>query len=322
MPEGFLSKRASCAYLLPLAVSASLLFVNISIADAGNSFPGKGKEDVWMQARTVSDIGQIQMQSGQYAEAINSFKNAISIYRDDPLFFCALGAAFEKTNRLAEAEKAYRDALAQDPKTADAWFRLAELCTKLKKTDQADIAYGKAYSIAPNRFDICFKQAINLSQKNNEEAGAVMKRALSLARTDKEKLEVKQYMSKVSAETAPPQAGSVRLFKIFLQEGNPAANTQGAANQVIGTDGLFAYAGPAGRVISQRGLKRVLELVLIDNANRRMRLNSQDALSMMRGKGIAGLKAKGWAGEVRPVPVSDLNPKTETGSQFVIPPAI
>jgi tetratricopeptide (TPR) repeat protein len=306
---------------LPWAAGLILL-CPFSVVLAEDAVPGKGKEEAWMNARTVADIAKIQLNSGKYDDAVNGYKSAISIYSDDPSFHWGLGAALQKANRTREAEQAYRSAVQKDSKSADGWFRLAELSSKLGNVVQADSAYSKAYELAPDRFEICFKQAINLASKDAARSSALMKRAFALAKTPKDKADVTQYMSKVSADTAPPTANAVRLFKITTQAASASSAAATGANQAIGKDGLFAYAGPAGRSISQRGLKKVLELVLIDNSNRRMRLTAQDALSLMRIGGIAGLKAKGWAGEVRPIPITDLNPQTEIGSQFVIPSPI
>jgi len=307
-----------------LSLTACLISAGCFVlrAQADDVVPGKGKEEAWIKARTVADIAKIQMQSGKFDDAINSYRSAIDTYSDDPSFHCGLGAALEKVNRVGEAEQAYKLAVQKDGKSADAWFRLAEVSSKLRHTNQADLAYSRAYEFAPGRFDICFKQAINLASKDAAQSSALMKKALALAKSPKEKAEVKQYMSNVSADTAPPAANAVRLFKITRQANSPAAASVTAANQFIGKDGLFAYSGPAGRTISQGGLKKVLELVLIDNSNRRMRLSAQEAMLLLRGSGIAGLKAKGWAGEVRPIPITDLNPQTEIGSQFVIPAPI
>lgn len=313
--------KAGGRLLLPLTAGLIALCPS-SIVCADDVVPGKGKEEAWMNARTVADIAKIQMNSGKYDDAINGYKSAINVYSDDPSFHWGLGAAFEKANRPKEAEQAYRNAVQKDSKSADGWFRLAELSSKLGNARQADSAYTRAYELAPDRFDICFKQAINLASKDATKSSALMTKALSLAKTPKDKADVKQYMTKVSADTAPPTANAVRLFKITTQVVGASSAASPGANQAIGKDGLFAYAGPAGRSISQRGLRKVLELVLIDNSNRRMKLSAQDALSLMRVGGIAGLKAKGWAGEVRPIPITDLNPQTEIGSQFVIPSPI
>ena len=309
------------ALLFSLAASSLSICCIQSSVLAGDPIPGNGKEDVWMKARTLADIGRLQLDGGKYDDAINSFKSAINLYAADISFYSSLGLALEKTNRLREAERVYKDALQKDPKSAESWYRLAEISTKLHNSSQAESAYTKAYEFAPGDFAICFKQAINLSSRDAAKSASLMKKAASLASTVKEKAEMKQYLSKVAAESAPPPQNAIRLFKITTAA-SPNAAAKNIATQYIGKDGLFAYSGPAGVPISQRGLKRVLELILVDNSNRRMRLSSQDALRLMSESGIAGLKAKGWAGEVRPVPVTDVAPDTETGTKFVIPTAL
>ena len=221
----YFCKSARARLFLPLA--AGLIAICFSAAvHADDAVPGKGKEEAWMNARTVADIAKIQLTSGKYEDAINGYKSAISVYSDDPSFHWGLGAALEKANRPKEAEQAYRNAVQKDSKSADGWFRLAELSSKLGNASQADAAYTKAYELAPDRFEICFKQAINLASKDAAKSTALMTKGLSLAKTPKDKADVKQYMTKVSADTAPPTANAVRLFKITTQ----AASTSSPAD--------------------------------------------------------------------------------------------
>jgi hypothetical protein len=152
------------------------------------------------------------------------------------------------------------------------------------------------------------------AQKNFKQSTELFNSAIHLARNDAERREAKQYGDQMSDEKTPLPQTSVRLFRIKMQQ------IPDGVPKICGIDGLFAYTGPPGKTMIQQGAHQVHELLLFDKAGKRLFISPTEAQTLIRSGGLRGLKAKGWAGEVRQVSILDMNPDGSTGSRFVIPP--
>lgn len=92
----------------------------------------------------------------------------------------ALGRSLEESGDLNRAEAAYRNALAKDPKRADAEQRLAILADERGDQAEADRRFDRALRLAPKDPDILCDRGYNLYlQRRWTEAEAHLKRALA-----------------------------------------------------------------------------------------------------------------------------------------------
>lgn len=93
----------------------------------------------------------------------------------------ALGRSLEEAGNLSEAEVAYRNALAKDPKRADAEQRLAILADDRGDQAEAERRFDRALKLDPNNPEILCDRGYNLYlQRRWSEAEATLRKALAV----------------------------------------------------------------------------------------------------------------------------------------------
>ena len=94
--------------------------------------------------------GQEQRKSGQYAAAAESYRKAISVFRDEPRQYINLGFCLTRLGKEEEAIQVFRTAAKVDPTNVKAHNNLGELIKRKKKWAEAREHFERALSLAPN----------------------------------------------------------------------------------------------------------------------------------------------------------------------------
>ena len=99
------------------------------------------------------NLGQLYSENGQYSEAIEVFKQAISMmpphYQPQSLYNM-LGEAYFKLSCFEEAENWYKEALQAKKDHIPAHLTYAKLLAKWNRSKEAERWFLKAERIAPN----------------------------------------------------------------------------------------------------------------------------------------------------------------------------
>jgi choline-sulfatase len=90
------------------------------------------------------DLGMLQYQEGDYAEAAKHLARAIELGASDAELFNALGICYSRTDRLALAIEGYERALELDPKLAQAHLNLGFAYERTNQKSAADREYQEA----------------------------------------------------------------------------------------------------------------------------------------------------------------------------------
>jgi protein O-GlcNAc transferase len=93
-------------------------------------------------------LGLLAYQNKRYADAVDLINDSIGVQADNPAAYSNLGNALAMLGRRAEAEAAFRSAIALDPGLADAWFNLANIQREQRPAD-ADAAYRRVLALQP-----------------------------------------------------------------------------------------------------------------------------------------------------------------------------
>jgi choline-sulfatase len=98
------------------------------------------------------DLGMLQYQQGDYAEAAKHLARAVELGSNDAELYNALGICYSRTDRLPQAIKSYKQALELDPKLAQAHLNLG---FAFERTHQ-NIAADREYQVACRlKTDLC-----------------------------------------------------------------------------------------------------------------------------------------------------------------------
>lgn len=92
-------------------------------------------------------LGNVYSGLTRYNDAINAYRQALSIDPEHAGAWNNLGIAYAKLNRYSDAVDAYRQALIINPEYALAWFNLGNIYDKLERYSDAVDAYRQALSI-------------------------------------------------------------------------------------------------------------------------------------------------------------------------------
>jgi Flp pilus assembly protein TadD len=99
--------------------------------------------------RALTALGTIYLETKRPAEAAAAFERVAEAAGDDPGLLVFLGVARHRCGELDNAERAYRKALALQPRHAEAWLNLGITLQDEGRLDDALDAYGQAVTLAP-----------------------------------------------------------------------------------------------------------------------------------------------------------------------------
>lgn len=136
--------------------------------------PESGAEDLFGQARSAEEIGDI-------ARAERLYRLAMKTDPTDASAAFNLGNMLRACGRNVEAEAALRDATRIEPTFADAWYNLGDLLDEQGRRDAAIECLRKTLRVAPDYVDAMFNLALLLQRKNQcGEAAVYWRRYLAI----------------------------------------------------------------------------------------------------------------------------------------------
>lgn len=106
-------------------------------------------EDKWFETECFNAIALVKFSERKYDEAIDAYKQAISIAPEQIYVWNNLGNLCLKINRNDEAMLAFQKALKHNTKDPIAWSGLGEVYYKIGYIDDSISAYRKAIEYAP-----------------------------------------------------------------------------------------------------------------------------------------------------------------------------
>ncbi|HYE52388.1 MAG TPA: FkbM family methyltransferase [Azospirillaceae bacterium] len=116
-------------------------------------------------------LGVACLQQGKYEDAVAAISRAIAIDRKDD--YCSnLGNALLELGRVEEAEKSYRDAIALNPRSAEAHSNRGTALQQLGRTDEAAEAYLAAMRLRPELAEAPFNLGNILAARGRLEEAA------------------------------------------------------------------------------------------------------------------------------------------------------
>jgi tetratricopeptide (TPR) repeat protein len=159
--------------LAALVVVASL---STPVFAEGRPFPGKGEEAKWTQACVPFNQGINFYRAGNYAKAIEKYKEAIAIYPHDYDFYNNLGLTYKKNNELELAAEALKKSIELRPTVWESWSNLGSVYKHQKKAKEAAEAFTKALQYNPpaNRKTL-IQQNLNVMKAEETQESAAAK---------------------------------------------------------------------------------------------------------------------------------------------------
>lgn len=131
------------------AVAVVTLLGASPVLAEGRPFPGKGEQAKWEQASVPFDQGVAFYRAGNYAKAIEKYKQAIAIYPHDYDFYNNLGLTYKKNNELDLAAEALKKSIELKPNVWESWSNLGSVYKHQKKSQEAVDAFAKALEYNP-----------------------------------------------------------------------------------------------------------------------------------------------------------------------------
>src|SRR5207302_9557902 len=96
------------------------------------------------------DFGMLEFEQSNYAVAAIHLSRAVELGINEASTYNFLGISFSHTRQPQKAIKSYRQAIAIDPKLAEAHLNLAYLYQQLKQVKQARQEYEEACNLQAN----------------------------------------------------------------------------------------------------------------------------------------------------------------------------
>jgi tetratricopeptide (TPR) repeat protein len=126
----------------------------------------------YTSAQLMLDANQAHDQ-GDYQRAANLLEEMLRIDPTRTEALTNLGNAYEKLNRLDEAEKAHRDCLANRPNNHLAWTNLGVVYERQGKQDAAMECYLKATEVNPNFWGAWMKLGLAYRKRQDHQQAVV-----------------------------------------------------------------------------------------------------------------------------------------------------
>ncbi len=106
-------------------------------------------QDTPKHLQSMINIGCIHLGRGEAGQALQVFTSALGVW-DVPLVRANLAVAYLQLDQLEEAVRHLREALAVDPKMADAWTNLGSALLRLDRLEESAEASQKALELRPD----------------------------------------------------------------------------------------------------------------------------------------------------------------------------
>jgi len=124
------------------------------------------------------------MQQGEQDGAIARLRAAIGAAPRDPDLLCTLGRALHLGTRLGEAEAAYRECLAVDPRRVEVWLHLSEIWLEQGRLDEAMQAVDRIAAVRGVGPQVNYQRGFILSKQGKFAAAETELRAALDKRPD------------------------------------------------------------------------------------------------------------------------------------------
>ncbi|XP_065904749.1 small glutamine-rich tetratricopeptide repeat-containing protein alpha-like [Dysidea avara] len=108
------------------------------------------KQEVSKSAESYKLQGNVKLDSGDYAEAVELYTKAIEIDGNNATFFANRAAAHMYLQDYAKAKEDCKIAVEKNPGYAKAYHRLGRICAHLNEKEDAKEYYTKAIEIDPS----------------------------------------------------------------------------------------------------------------------------------------------------------------------------
>ncbi len=134
-----------------LVFALGLLSASDGVCNSKGEFPGKGSYNAWKKANGFYNTGCHFFDQNKYTEALDSYKQAVSIYPYDSSYYYNMGLAFEKKKDYVSAEREYKKAIAIQPGKFHVWYNLGSVLYDLNKFDESLRAFKRASACNPTK---------------------------------------------------------------------------------------------------------------------------------------------------------------------------
>ena len=131
-------------------------------------------------AEIQRDLGLALLEAGEFAQALASLRNALTLDHKLDGAWLGLGIAYEKSGDPRSAMTAFDRAVSVQPTLAEAWFRSAALAQTMGRTDDAIARFRRAAEADPtNRFGRLGHARALLTLNLDEDAERVLREAVA-----------------------------------------------------------------------------------------------------------------------------------------------
>ncbi len=130
-----------------------------------------------------NNLAALYLDMKRWDDAIAYFRKAASnlLFNDSEVAFTGVGFAYFQKGEFLDAVIAYKEALARNPRFAQAHFRLGEAYYALEKTHLAIDAFRQALSQAPNFSLAHYKLGLSyMKERQTEKARASFEKVVDL----------------------------------------------------------------------------------------------------------------------------------------------
>ncbi len=136
-------------------------------------------------AKGFYNIGKALYDQKKYAEAEIAYRKAVAIAPNDASYHNHLGDVLYKQKKSQEAEASFKKAIAINSNDAMYHSNLGIVLDELKRYAEAELSYKKAIAINPNNADYYYNLGIALRAQNKyAEAEATYKKAIGIDPND------------------------------------------------------------------------------------------------------------------------------------------
>ena len=131
--------------------------------------------------RIFLNQGNLALANDNYTEAIDRYREAISVRPDSQAGYIGLGFALLQTRDFSAAARALEKAVAIIPESSDGYYMLGKAYAEMRQIDAAEIAWRKAHALSPELEHIYCDFCLLLFNKGKiSEAKTLIEKGISL----------------------------------------------------------------------------------------------------------------------------------------------